>query len=116
MEGFLPAAILAKVAQLRNPETQCTEFGALREDTRLKPELLVEALDELRGCRLITFERNATGNPYGILRVTAIGEHWLQDVGPLALLALEHCPRQLKISAPERSTRRGRRRTAEVQP
>ena len=109
--------LLATIAALCNaaPSEQ-TEFGVLRETTRLLPEKLVALLDELRIGGYIRYEENSTGNPYGILRLTESGKSWIATFGDEVKQFVENAPASYRISSPERSTRRGGKRAPQLPP
>ena len=89
-------------------------FAALRDSTELLPEKLVGLLDELRFGGYLQYEENENGNPYGNLSLTAAGRELLDEAGQDVSLFMANTPRHYKVSAPERSTRRGGRRLAEA--
>jgi hypothetical protein len=108
---YLAIGILAQVAALENAaETEYAEFGVIRDASQLLPEKLVGLLDELRFGGFISLAENATGNPYGLIRLTAAGRQWVNSFGDEAETMLARAPQQFKITAPERSTRHGGKR------
>jgi DNA-binding HxlR family transcriptional regulator len=111
VELYLCVGVLANIAALCNDSADGrADFGVLRESSRLLPETLVGMLDELRIAGYIRYEENHNGNPYGILRMTPMGREFIDQFGDQAEQYISNCPERYKISAPERSTRRGGKR------
>jgi hypothetical protein len=73
-------------------------------------------LDELRFGGYILYEENENGNPYGNLVLTPAGAALLDGAEENVQGFMLSVPKQYKVSAPERSTRRGGKRNAEVPP
>jgi DNA-binding HxlR family transcriptional regulator len=106
MDARLVGGLLAILAKLQKDNNGQTQFSTLREFSGLRPEVLVEAVDELISDRLITAQRSPAGNPYGLLALTPLGQWWVLEHGAGALDAWEQCSAPFRMSSPERSHRR----------
>jgi hypothetical protein len=114
-ELYFALGVLANIAVLCGGATGPAEFGPLRQRTGLLPEHLVAAIEALRVAGCLHIEKNATGNPYGNLRLTSLGQELSAPYAQQAERFLANCPPHYKVRAPERSSRRGGR-VQEAQP
>jgi hypothetical protein len=109
-EDLLKVAILARIAELsKTSPDACADFAALRESSRLLPEHLVGLIEGLGFSGHLSIRANSTNNPFGILALTPRGQELLELIGLDAAELLALVPEKCKVSAPERSSRRGGR-------
>lgn len=114
---FLAIGLLARIAAISTGDGDGkVAFASLRDSTRLLPEKLVAALDELRFGGYIELEENAAGNQFGSVVLTDNGRQWAGTFGEEARQILDVLPKHYLVSSPERSTRRGERRRTTAEP
>ena len=113
-DDCLKLGLLARIATLAGDSAGAeVDFAALRESCGLLPELLINAIEELRVARCLTF-REQGSNPYGCLSITPQGARILELAGPAAQQLLDYLPQSCRNSSPERSSRYGGKRGQEA--
>jgi hypothetical protein len=107
IEEYIAIGVLAQLVTLCDTHDNSADFAQLRESTGLLPEILVSSLEELRFGGYLRCAENQNGNPCGQLSVTQAGRETVALFGENAAQLLDQAPARFKVSAPERSSRRG---------